>query len=114
MIRKKKIYLCVLCGKNPVDVEQGYDTCEECLPRKGPPGPVYDTEEERDMDREPPESTKSPRELAAERSRAYRLAQEWSNSIEGRPSVYRCSRHGDDDPLLRALRKHHGIPMPEG
>ncbi len=26
-----RVYLCTCCHKNPVDPEQGYDTCDECL-----------------------------------------------------------------------------------
>ena len=25
-----EVYLCTICGVNPVDAENGYDTCAEC------------------------------------------------------------------------------------
>lgn len=27
----RRIYYCAICGKNPVDAESGFDTCEESV-----------------------------------------------------------------------------------
>lgn len=31
--RDRGIYRCSICGENTVDAENGFDTCESCLPR---------------------------------------------------------------------------------
>ncbi|MHA2403868.1 MAG: hypothetical protein ACXADH_12810 [Candidatus Kariarchaeaceae archaeon] len=30
-LAKQGIYMCVVCKSSPVDVEQGYDTCDNCV-----------------------------------------------------------------------------------